>query len=102
MQRLKKLKCHETQRYQTCNNSRKKELFGTRTDLFPTNFFFWKFISHRNKNNINTYEQTYLFVLSILEISEKVMSEFSFDCIKSKFTEKVKLCYRLQTALYFT
>ena len=51
---------------------------------------------------MNTYEQTYLFVLSILEISRKVMYEFSFDCIKSKFAEKVKLCYRLQTASYFT
>ena len=52
-----------------------------------------KFIIHGNeKTQIFMNRSVYLDLL-ILEISKKVMHEFWYDCMKSEYREKAKLCY---------
>ena len=71
-------------------------------NYFQQTFFSESLLAIEIKMTRILMNKLFYLVLSILEISKIVMYEFSFDCIKSKFTEKVKLCYKLQTTLYFT
>ena len=48
--------CEKTERYQTSNSQRKKELISARTKLLYSKKKFGKIISHRNEKNIYTHQ----------------------------------------------
>ena len=47
----KKGKCEKTQRYETCHNKKKKDLFSIRTKFSYYKVFHRKFISNKNEKN---------------------------------------------------
>ena len=50
------MKIDQKQRYQTCNNRKKKKLFGVRTKFSYYKVFPKKCDGHRNEKNSNTYK----------------------------------------------
>ena len=77
-------KCRKSQRYQTCNNRSKKELFSVRTKLI----FFRKFISYRNKRTQILMNKPDYLGLSIFEVSKILLYDFWYDYGKSNMEKK--------------
>ena len=105
MQFLEKLwKCEKTQRYQTCHNRSKKELFNIRTKFsfykVLQNFLQRKFNSIRNKKTEIFINKLVFFGLSLPEFSKISTYEFWYGYVKPKYGEKAKLYGYRQFHLY--
>ena len=81
----------KTQKYETCNNWKKKKLFSTRNKLSYIKIFLENLLAiEMIKTQIIMNKPAYLS-LSILELSEIVMFEFWYNYVKPKYGEKAKL-----------
>ena len=85
-------KTMENMRKQTCNNRKKKKLFGVRTKLSNNIFFHENLAVKIKKIQILMNKPVYLG-LQILELSKTVMYELWYDYVKIKYEENAKLCY---------
>ena len=75
------------------SQQKKERLFGVRIKVSYYKVFHRKFISNRNEKTEIILNKSVHLRLSILELSKISMYEFRYDHVKSKYGEKVKLCY---------
>ena len=86
-------KCEKTQRYQICNNWKKKQLISIRTKLSYNKIFSENLLAVEMRKTLTIIIKPVYLGLSILELSKIVMHEFWCDYVKPKYDEKAKLCY---------
>ena len=86
-------KCEKTQRYQICNNWKKKQLISIRTKLSYNKIFSENLLAVEMRKTQTIIIKPVYLGLSILELSKIVMHEFWCDYAKPKYDEKAKLCY---------
>ena len=86
-------KCEKTQRYQICNNWKKKQLISIRTKLSYNKIFSENLLAVEMRKTQTIIIKPVYLGLSILELSKIVMHEFWCDYVKPKYDEKAKLCY---------
>ena len=86
-------KCEKTQRYQICNNWKKKQLINIRTKLSYNKIFSENLLAVEMRKTQTIIIKPVYLGLSILELSKIVMHEFWCDYVKPNYDEKAKLCY---------
>ena len=70
-----------------------KKLISIRTKLSYYKIFHRKCISNKNEKTQILMNKPVYLGLSILNLSQTVMCELWFDCLKPKYSENVKICY---------
>ena len=86
-------KFEKTQRYQICNNWKKKQLISIRTKLSNNKIFSENLLAVEMRKTQTIISKPVYLGLSILELSKIVMYQFWCDYVKPKYDEKAKLCY---------
>ena len=74
------------------SDKRRKRLVSEPNDHSHKNFSEYLMAIEMKKTKMKMIKPIYL-AMSILDISKRLIYEFWYDCIKSKYRDKAKLCY---------